>query len=304
MNLPERATRTYIAVGLGTLLLLGVSLFMKTHGNLILAVIPIMFGALGLIGRYTLFPFMAIISSCYVIMFPMGIPRFPQREFIANSHLRVMDLVFVASVLIYLVTVYRLLSLRNRAMPVETSSATRHPAEPPITRPESLVRDDELPFTLMQIGGCVVIGQLLWFLLSEMRAIPSEFPPLKFASTLVLTFQPDAASSFLLCTLLFTLTFAVALLVMWYWRWSHLNPLEARQFLLNTIWSETRREMNRQEAWRAWAMPKLPSSALPKERSGCGLFTLRSLLLFMAIVIIAVVGWLIMFLGLYFTGRI
>ena len=63
-----------------------------------------------------------------------------------------------------------------------------------------------------------------------------------------------------------------AALAFWYWRLTRLSPGEARMVLLDTGWRESRRELNRQEKWRAWGLTRRrPKSArrpppLPEER--------------------------------------
>jgi hypothetical protein len=51
-------------------------------------------------------------------------------------------------------------------------------------------------------------------------------------------------------------------LAFWYWRLTRLSPGEARMVLLDTGWRESRRELNRQEKWRAWGLARRrPKSA-------------------------------------------
>jgi hypothetical protein len=45
-------------------------------------------------------------------------------------------------------------------------------------------------------------------------------------------------------------------LTFWYWRLTRLGPAEARMALLDTGWSEARRELNRQEKWRTWGLTR------------------------------------------------
>jgi hypothetical protein len=73
-------------------------------------------------------------------------------------------------------------------------------------------------------------------------------------------------------------------LAFWYWHLRTLGPDEAKLILIDTQWSEQRRELNRREKWRAWAKNLALGVKAKKERAGClfwiviGIFVMMSLL--------------------------
>ena len=88
-------------------------------------------------------------------------------------------------------------------------------------------------------------------------------------------------------------------LFFWYWRLARLTRDEARMILLDAEWADNRRELNRQEKWRAWARNRKlkretrppPPPAVP--RSGC-----RTWLIFLGVVVGVAVLWFCLFCGL------
>jgi hypothetical protein len=57
-------------------------------------------------------------------------------------------------------------------------------------------------------------------------------------------------------------------LIFGYWRLRTMNAAEGGMILLDGGWSETRRERQRQEAWRIWGRKRAEASRLADNTSG------------------------------------
>jgi hypothetical protein len=296
--------RNYLFIGLSALLVVAAALFMR--GGLIAALMPATIAALGLVARLTVIPIIFLVLVCYFAVFPFGVPYLgsPHSD-IPGSHFRITDLILVAAVLTYFAAQFRLLSMTLQGMPPDTPPDLRKKGDKSPRRPGSIAPPEEVSRLFVMIGACVVIGQVVWFLVSEMRPNLSEFPPLRLAVNSPMSrYNPnEPADRFLLLGGLAAVITLPTGLAFWYWRLIRLNPAEARLTLLDTGWRETRRELNRQEKWRAWGSfrrnprpvkktrPEKPPRPTGKRRSlaeavalTCGMLLLGGIAAFVAAV--------------------
>jgi hypothetical protein len=269
----DPTARNYLFVGLAALLIVAAVLFMR--GGLAAALLPTLVAAFGLLARRTAMPGVFLVLVCYFAVFPFGIPDLvhPFSD-IPASHFRLMDLILVGAVLAYLAAQFRLLGLTFQGMPPDAPPGPRKKGDKPPRRPGSLVPPEEVGRMFAAVGACVLIGQIVWILISELRPEFRAFPPFRAA-------EPAASRShyndaeplyrFLMLAFLLAVATVPAGLAFWYWRLTRLGPAESRMVLLDAGWREARRELNRQEKWRAWGLarrrpkPKKPRPE-PEER--------------------------------------
>jgi len=272
--LRDPVARNYLFVGLASLLIAAAALVFR-HGNL-LAALPVALAVLGLLLRSPVMPglFLLVLNLAVLPLTAwLSVTAFSD---VPGSHLRVMDLVLVAATLTYFACQFRLLSLTLQGMPSDVPAGLpggkgdRAPK-----RPGSTAKPDETGRMFATVAVCVLIGQVVWLIVSELRLDFRETPPLLLARPAASYGGYRSDESMNRFLMLAGLTAVVTLptaLAFWYWRLSRLNPGEARLILLDTQWRESRRELNRQEKWRAWGLVRRrPQAArhsrpLPEER--------------------------------------
>jgi hypothetical protein len=167
---------------------------------------------------------------------------------IPGSHFQVMDVILVGAVVVYFACQYRLASLTRLAMPFDAPPAQRPKDAQPPRRPAALVADDEMGRLFLVAGLCVLLGQVVWLLVAEFRPALGRIPPVASVGY----DHSDAGNRFLMLAGLVAAVGLGAGLTFWYWRLARLSAAEARMVLLDVQWFESRRELNRQEKWRAW----------------------------------------------------
>jgi len=301
----DPAARNYLVLGLAAVLVISAVLFVQ--GGLIAAIIPAAVAALGLLLRWTAMPIVFLVTLSYFLVFPYGIPDLSRRfDDIYGSHLRVLDIALVGSVLAYLAAQYRLYSLVHQSMPFDMPSRLRKKSDRSPVRPGENIADGEVGRMFATIGLCVFLGQIAWFFVSETTINFLNFPPFEISHVYDpirlwrgVGLSPEYTRFLLTAGLCAVVAFAFGLALR-YWRLVRLSRDEARMILLDTEWSDARRELNRQEKWRAWALPKfkLPNApeSIRASKVGCG----KGCLILLFVISACVLFWCVLyrFIGL------
>jgi hypothetical protein len=273
--LRDPVARNYLFVGLAALLIAAAVLTFR-HGHL-LAALPAGVAALGLLLRSPVMPgVFLVVLNLAVVPLTVWLNRSGYSD-VPVSHFRVMDMVLVAAALTYFACQYRLLSLTFQGMPPDAPPGLRPKWDKPPKRPGATAPPEELGRMFAGVAACVLVGQVAWLLVSELRLDFRDVPPLRLARPAVSLLRGEYSQSeplyrFLMLSGVLALTVLPAALAFWYWRLTRLGPGEARMVLLDTGWRESRRELNRQEKWRAWGLarrrpkPARRPPALPEER--------------------------------------
>lgn len=274
--------RTYALVSLGGLLASAVILYLfyfSTFGAAVVFVI----GALGILFRWSSAPVLFILAVTYVVLFPLGIPLFGDLSGfnqIPGSHFRMADLLLLTACLVHLIGLYRYYSSILAGMPFEAPKQYIKPGAKPTVRPDGGVTDSELWRLFIRAALVVLVGQLVWLALCELkldfrRPFPitthtgiSSRAGLDARSAAEL---PNWMSRSLLGVGLVVLTGFVIWFITWYWRLAGMSRDEGRMTLLDTQWAELRRDVNRPEKWRGRMKQKV-TGTLPKK--GCGTYFL------------------------------
>jgi hypothetical protein len=255
--LRDPVARNYLFVGLASLLVAAAVLVFR-HGHL-LAALPVVVAVLGLLLRSPVMPgLFLVVLSLAVVPLTAWLNRTVYSD-VPYSHFRVMDLVLVGATLTYLACQYRLLSLTLQGMPPDAPVGLRRKGDKPPKRPGATAPPEETGRMFAVVAACVVIGQVVWLLASELRLDLRDTFPLRLARPALSLRDYGSAepmNRFLMLAGLAAVVILPAALVFWYWRLTRLGPGEARMVLLDTTWRESRRELNRQEKWRAWGLSR------------------------------------------------
>ncbi len=292
----DSASRNYLLLGLAAVVVVTAVMFVQ--GGPVAAIIPGAVAALGLTLRWTAMPIFFLVLLAWFLLFPFGVPEVERRfNDVYGSHLRILDIALVGGVLTYFVAQFRLLSLVHQSMPYDRPNRLRKKSDKPTRRPESNVAVGEVVRLFVTAGICVLIGQIAWFLIAEPKIDVRQLPPFDFSEIgNPRRMRNPAISHELTRFLLFTGLSAVFAfgfgLVFNYWRLRRLSRDEARLLLVDTEWSESRRELNRQEKWRVWALPKLklpsaPEPANDKKGVGCG----KAFLIVVGVIFVCFLCW-------------
>jgi hypothetical protein len=245
----DPAVRNYLFAALAALLVVAAAMFVR--GGPPAALMPVGFALLGLFTRWTGMPRVFLVVVAYFIILPLGFPVLggaASGAAIPGSHFQMMDVILAGAVVVYFACQYRLTSLTQQAMPFDVPPAQRAKDAQPPRRPASLVADDEMGRLLLVAGLCVLLGQVVWLVVTEFRPALGRIPPIAAAGR----DYSDAGNRFLMLGGLSAVAGLAAGLVFWYWRLARLGAAEARMVLLDVQWFESRRELSRQEKWRAW----------------------------------------------------
>ncbi len=251
----DERVRTYVVVTAAALLVIFVAQLMS--GSLIAGAVPMAIGLTALGLRWVGMPVVCVAATAYFQAMPFGIPiggSIPNDP--RTTHFRIQDLMLATAVVVYLIAQYRVYSLAHLAVPDERLPRYRRGDDKPDLRDPDLITEQEVPQLVMMAAAVVVVGQLLWFALSEIVLDFHQMPPIRARQPGLFARDRDAlnpqASRWLLFVLAFGLLVFFARLVFWYWRLRTLNRVEAQMVLADTGWAEMRREAARQETWRAW----------------------------------------------------
>jgi len=287
------AARTYFFIASSGLIAASVATFL--FSSPIAAAVLFVCGICSLVLRWTAMPVVYFLSLAYFSFAPLGVPEDFVFNQIPNSYLRVFDLVVVGGSLVYLFAQYRLYSILHAGMPFE---AKKHflkvTAKPPV-RPSTPLPDAELGRFFGRLALYLIAGQTIWFLLSNFRVDLENFPPLLWQPTSEYYRQAlegpmllsEPASRFVLFA---GVTLGVGFLLrfgFWYWQLHDMGREQGELILRDTEWRETRRELNRQEKWRAEALDRTPTLARPPFGFGSVVMVILAPL---AIAFLAIVG--------------
>lgn len=259
---PSRPDRDYLFAGFAALLVVFVG--MTLRGGVAAGAVAPAVGSLALLFRWTSMPVVFLLLLSYLLVYPFGLPYYTAGvNETVGSRFRTQDVLLVAAVLIYLSAQYRLLGLTDSLMP----------ADPPARRarrPLAAAADGEFPQMMLAVAGFVLAGQVAWLGLTSLTLELDEFPPVKLGRPNPWLDEPYAPPGWLTRGLLLGGTAALggfaARFGFWYWRLARMTRDEARMTLLDAGWRETRRELNRQEKWRAWGRAR----AARKAKGGAG----------------------------------
>jgi hypothetical protein len=258
------ASRDYLFIGAMALLVIASVMFVLSEGSLLAALLPTLVAATGLVLRWRAAPPLALVLLIYLLYLPFGFESSrPLQSDMVGSALRLLDLILVAACLTYYCCQYRLLSLKERAIPSDHPSPGR--TEKPRRRPESNVRPDEYQRMAMVLVACLFLGQFFWIAIGSLQINFREVPPYQLRSDLFSSApvaSRNVSSQMAESRLINFVGLAggatlVAGLAFWYARLAKLTRQEGRMMLLDAAWSENRRELNRQEKWRGWSLHKV-----------------------------------------------
>ena len=269
------AARVYLVVAGAGLLLTTLVVFLLVNSPLGAAVL-FMLGLLALVLRWTAMPVFFVLALGYITLAPavIVIDLSPN---LSGSQYRMVDILLMFSVLTYLMAQYRLFSIIHAAMPFEAGSHYVKRKAKPTLRPATPISDGELGRLFLRVGLFTLLGQLLWTAMTLLEVDFRRVPPIVVVeddSPVALSKQrPDVLLRLWVSRTLIALAFFVALgvvvrIVFWYWRSATLNRDQAKLLLTDMQWQEHRREIDRQEKWRAWMVDKM--NGTPKRASGCG----------------------------------
>ena len=229
----------YLAGGLGSVVVVAAVLLERSGGGTaaLVAVAP---AVVGLVLRVAWAWVATLLIVAFLQVYPDGDPLFRAPPVPADrAGFRALDLALVAGVLGYLTCQFRLLAVR-RAAPAD------RPTDAPLARPAGPAAPGELLGAAAAAAAAVVAGQLVFLLATTFEVEPGRSPPL------VRSFnnRPDSRAALAAgAALLFA---GAAGLWAWYARAAGQTPDQARAYLLDVAWAESRRELSRQELWRAW----------------------------------------------------
>lgn len=251
--------RNYLFAGLAALAMVFVVMF--SQGSDIGGVLLVVVGATGLVLRWPASPPLFLLFLTYFLIFPFGIPDFSDLYtipfLIEDSRFQVFDLILVFSVLVFLVCVYRIFGLTWQAVPLETRLVRI--GDKPTRRPTELIQPGEIPRLLYVTAGVVIVGQIVWLLVTALEVDIGSVIPLRFAearqgrrgATPPGEMNPVITRLILLAGLLFFGTL-LARLGFGYWRLRLMTPAEGGMLLQDAGWEEISRERVRVEKWRIW----------------------------------------------------
>jgi hypothetical protein len=293
----EPAIRNYAFAAFGSLAM--IVLMLLEQGSDVGAILIAITAVCGIFLRFTAAPVLVLIILTYFMWTPTGIPgqadSMPWLIELRRFHF--IDVMLVLSVLVYVISQYRIYGLIHQAVAFE--GGARRPDEPATRRPASLIRPSELSTMLGLSVGLVIAGQLIWLFATSVQVAPAEDFPLRMAESKssVVRYRFNEATGrsvyvaldsnaldderfrergvlsrgvsrfFVLVGMMFFGTL-IARLVFRYWRLRIMGPAEAAMTLLDAGWEETHRERVRLEKWRLWGRKKAEAQAQHKEKSG------------------------------------
>ena len=257
----DPGVRNYLFAALAGLALVFVVLFQR--GADIGGLLAVMIGVAGLILRWTAAPPMFILILLYFIVFPFGIPElgYASRYEIEDNRFNFSDILLIGAALVYLGCQYRVLGLTQQVLPHEMKTPRK--IDRPYRRPPAAIAPTEITRFVYLTAGVVVLGQVLWLLFTSLEVDPEGTIPLRIAESARDSFRRTedpmlslAATRFVLITGAMFFGTLLARLVFGYWRLRMMKPDEAGMMLLDTGWTETRREHVRLNVWKRWRRKK------------------------------------------------
>jgi hypothetical protein len=237
-----------------------ISFALAQRGDASFALIPLILATAGLLLKRTWAPGAVLGTTVYLLIFPFGMPTTLPRLYGPASGFALSDVIVIAAMLTYLLSQFRLFSLLVRAVPNEKANLAAKLHDPPIRRPYPTLTQDEL----FRLGGLIVLavlaGQFLLLAAQRFEIRPLGGFPLRLAE---LGRRGDRLQHYAVPLLLLGLPALLLRFYFWVKKYRALSQDEARLLLLDTAWSENRRELARFETWRAWGRGQRPPGKFP-----------------------------------------
>jgi hypothetical protein len=242
---PPAALNYLVLIGAG---LLVYGMIMMARGNDVGALLAILLAVPGILARWTAAPVLVLLLTTYLMIDPgfinligwvTGSPWFFPRP---PGGFDLEDVLLAAGLLAYTIGHYRLTSMVHQGMPNEpTSQRASDPANPP-RRSADLAGPDEIQHTLLAAGGCLIAGQLVWTILSQVEKAgrPHESGFASGSARLILVVWVTGVALMLVSAALV------------YLRGNRMTRPEAALVLRDEFFQEERRETDRLQRWRKW----------------------------------------------------
>ncbi|HSQ55995.1 MAG TPA: hypothetical protein VLM40_09630, partial [Gemmata sp.] len=222
-------------------------------------VIVVLLGAAGVLFRWVAAPPLILIVLTYFLYCPFGIPEVPsnRRWDLHERRFALLDVIFVMSVLVYVVSHYRIMSFLHQAIAAD-GPANRRDA-PSLRRPPALIAPAELGMLLGYSLVFVLIGQLVWWFVTSVEVVPTDDFLIRWVgserfmrSTEPVGVAPPRTTIFFVVVGMVFFGTLLGRVVFRYWRLRVMGAAEAGMILLDGGWDETKRECSRVEKWRTW----------------------------------------------------
>jgi hypothetical protein len=199
--------------------------------------------------RYSGGPFLILAGITWLLIYPFGIPGITNiGETNPETAFRLEDMIVLIAATVHLQCQFRGLGFARRYIPAA------QPGEQPLLRPETIAPPTEYGQALAIILLAMLAAEFFWWMLLASRVDLLAFPPLRRLGVeprgAVLLDPPNGRV--LLTIGIVAMVVGVSSAAFWLWRWATIPASEAQMLLLDTLWRENRRELNRQEYWRAW----------------------------------------------------
>jgi hypothetical protein len=269
----DPAVRSFVFAGLGALGMIFLILFQQ--GSDIGGFLIVALGVCGILFRWSASPALILLILTYFMVFPFGIPgeTLGGSWEIEEGRFRITDIMLVTSLLVYLACQFRIYGFVSQAIAYE--GAVRRRDEKPTRRPPALIRPFELGLLFGVCAAFTILGQLIWWFANSIEVVPTADFPLRWiendssgrTSELPGGMNTGTTRFVVLVGILF-FGMILARLVFGYWRLRMMNPAEGGMILLDNGWCETRRERQRQEAWRIWGRKRVEAQAKSAQQSG------------------------------------
>jgi hypothetical protein len=206
------------------------------------------------------------LAVAYFLFLPDGTPialREPSAFAVRNGPFTITDMLLVPAVLAYIVAQYRFLGLATQAVPFESeSSFGKKPAA--TRRPATLVSDREITILVGLALAAMVIGQIVWYLLTNLQFqflddVPIRWLPAFGGEADGVTINP-LLNRLILLLLGGAAVAGTARLAFWYWGLMQISGEEAVAIVTDAGWHESR--------WELAALEKRRGAAKAADRRG------------------------------------
>ncbi len=258
----QSAARHYLLLALAALVVYWILMSGRTRdqGSDLGILLTMIVTVPGLIGGWAISPALFLILTTYLLIDPnferlmWGINR-------GHTHgSPIDDLMLAASILVYLIAQFRLLSLLHKSMPDDSPPRRAGQPEPATPRrPPATFADREI-ITLLLVGfGSIVAGSAGWLSISlyeSAQRLGGIWGIQRPFAQLMMFFWGFMSAS--------TLT----IVFFRYRALRRMSRLEARLALQDMFWVETRREQERIYRWRRWRRNRHTSEVDAKKESG------------------------------------
>jgi hypothetical protein len=245
----EPAARLYTVFGLAALLAVGATLMKSGAGSF--ALVPLLFGVLGIVFGWRSAPLFVLVALAVTVLQP-----FPALTMYLFTTSPVSDALLSAAVLAYLLAQHRLFSLRLAGVPEEPVRRVGRKKVKPLpapVRPPPAEVEGEAVLALVAVALATAVAFGLWTAVRQVRA-PLGIQPSPWRLALLVW----VVGGVLL----------VAGGVIGYLGLRRQSPEEAALFLQDLLWRETRGEQRRINRWRAWAARRRESPGVQPRRGG------------------------------------